>query len=383
MKVKIYDKSNIDQMEWQNNKDGLFSRAYLTPLIKNDAIKYIDNTDTQMQLLSFEDNFFPITVSNLKPIIKNSYVCSPTSHYVDYGIEEIKIELKDKKLLMNSSLKAVDLLGKFFKKRDFEKVVYVNNWLLSTNLYTEFDLKLLKDIKQFLIERFPDKAIVFRSINQNHNTEIYNSLSLLDFKHVFSRQVYILDPKKEIYKKKESYQKDLKVKRKSKYYWENADKINPEDYSRIRYLYDDLYIKKYSELNPTFNENFIRETIKPECFTYKILKKDEQIYAVFGYFERSGFITAPLFGYDTSVDLKDGLYRLTALKILEDAIENNYIVHQSSGVSKFKMYRGAEPSMEYNMVYYKHLPKKQQQPWQIMNKLTDYAINPIMKKYSL
>ncbi len=383
MQIQIFDKNTIDKMQWQDNKDSLFSKSYLTPIIKNDAIKYIDNTDIEMKILSFEDNFFPITINQDKPSVKNSYVCSPTSHYVDYGIEEIKIELKDKKLLMNSSLKAVDILGNFFKKREFEKVVYINNWLLSTNLYVDFDLRLLKNIKDFLVENFPDRAIVFRSINETYNTDIYKELENLDFKHIFSRQVYILDPKKEIYKKKESYQKDLKVKRKSKYYWEASDKITPNDYSRIRYLYDDLYIKKYSDLNPTFNENFVSETIKPECFTYKVLKKEDKIYAVFGYFERGGFITAPLFGYDTSVSSKDGLYRLTALKILEDAIQNNHIVHQSSGVSKFKMYRGAEPSMEYNMVCYKHLPKKQQLPWKIMNKLTDYAIVPIMRKYNL
>lgn len=383
MNIKLFDSNDIEQMEWENTKDGIFSKTYLEAIIKNSAINYIDNTDTEMQLLSFEDNFFPLAITKDKPTVKNSYVCSPTGHYIDYAKEEINIELKDKKLLKNASLKSIELLENSFKKREFEKVVYVNNWLLSTNLYTDFDLRVLPDIKKFLIENFPDKAIIFRSINDMYNQDIYQQLNSLGFKHIFSRQVYILDPKKGIYKKKESYQKDLKVKRKSKYHWEDADSVTPEQYSRIRYLYDDLYIKKYSPLNPTFNENFIKETIKKECFNYKVLKKDGEIYAVFGYFERGGFITAPLFGYDTAVDPKDGLYRLTALKILEDAIENNWIVHQSSGVSKFKMYRGAEPSIEYNMVYYQHLPKKQQLPWKMLHKLTDYAVIPIMKKYEL
>ncbi len=383
MNFKIYDSSNIEQMEWKNTRDGNFSKKYLTSIIKNGAINYIDNTDTEMNLISFEDSFLPFTVSKEKPIVKNSYVCSPTGHYIDYGKEEMEIELKDKPIFKNLSLKSVSLMENYFKNRDFENVVYVNNWLLSTNLYTEFNLKILKEIKSFLIEKYPNKAIIFRSINDMYNQNIYKELFSLEFKHIFSRQVYILDPKKEIYKKKESYQKDLKVRRKTKYTWETADKVTEKEYSRIRYLYDDLYIKKYSSLNPTFNENFIKTTIDKDCFTYKVLKKDDEIYAVFGYFERSGFITAPLFGYDTSVNTKDGLYRLTALEILEDAIKNNWIVHQSSGVSKFKMYRGAEPSIEYNMVYYKHLPKRQQNPWKFLNKLTDYVVVPVMKKYQL
>lgn len=381
--LKIYDSTNIDQMRWENTKDGKFSKKYLTDFIKNGTINYIDNTDVEMNLISFQDGFFPITISKNNSSIKNSYVCSPTSHYIDYGKEEVELELKDKPLFKNFNLKLISLLAKYFKSRDFENVVYVNNWLLSTNLYTEFDLNILKEIKNTLIEKYPDKAIIFRSVNELYNKDIYNELFSLDFKHILSRQVYILDPKKEIYKKKESYQKDLKIKRKSKYHWENSSTITEKDYSRIRYLYDDLYIRKYSPLNPTFNENFIKTTISNDCFTYKVLKKDNEIYATFGYFERGGFITAPLFGYDTEVNSKDGLYRLTALEILEDAIKNDWIVHQSSGVSKFKMFRGAEPSIEYNMVYYKHLPKKQQNPWKMLYKLTDYMIIPVMKKYQL
>ena len=86
---------------------------------------------------------------------------------------------------------------------------------------------------------------------------------------------------------------------------------------------------------------------------------------------------------DTAVNAKDGLYRLTALQILADAVEKGLIVHQSSGVSKFKMHRGAESSLEYNLVYFKHLPQRQQRPWQLFEKLTSLAIVPVMTKYKL
>ena len=187
-----------------------------------------------------------------------------------------------------------------------------------------------------------------------------------------------------IYKTKESYQKDLKLKRKSKgYQWEDASKIKVEDFPRMRFLYEDLYITKYSNLNPTFNENFFKETMEKNLLTYKVLKKEGQIYAVYGYVECNGFLTAPIFGYDTAVNPKDGLYRLTALQILDDAIVKGLIVHQSSGVSKFKMHRGAEASLEYNLVYFKHLPQRQQRPWQLFEKLTSLAIVPVMTKYKL
>lgn len=383
MEIHLYNKNNIDQLDWGQSKDNLFAKNYLYPMVKDGCNKYIDNVDAEMNILVVDDVIFPIVFGNPNQKIKNSYVCSPTSHYIDYGKSEVQLELRNQPFLKNILFFLIDALGKVFKTLDFEKVVYVNNWLLSTNLYTEFDNKVFLVIKDFLMKKFPDYTIIFRSINDMYDINMHQSLKGLGFGEVLSRQVYILDPKKEIYKKKESYQKDLKLKRKSKYYWENVENFEYQDYNRLRFLYDDLYIKKYSELNPTFNENFLKYTNETKCFTYRILKKDDKIYGVFGYFERDGFITAPVFGYDTSMPEKDGLYRLTALRILEDAIEKSWIVHQSSGVSKFKMHRGAESSIEYNMVYYDHVRFKQKIPWFLLEKLTSSVIIPIMKKYQL
>ena len=383
MEIELYNRDNIDLLKWPDDKDGQFAKSYIYPMVKKGPIEFIDNTDAEMQVLVFAGNIFPLILGNPQQKFKNSYVCSPTAHYIDYGREEINIELKDKPFLRKASHMLINGLESFVTKLGFEKVLYVNNWLLSTNLYTKFDINLLTEVRDFLVEKFPDYPIIFRSINEIYNADIYKKLDELNFHHVFRRQVYILETLKGEYKKKESYQKDLKAKRKSKYYWEDADKIKPENIPRMRWLYDALYIEKYSELNPTFNEKFLELTMNVEGFTYKVLKKDDEIYAVFGYFERDGFITAPLFGYDTSLPSSEGLYKLTALKILEDAIAKGWIVHMSSGVSKFKMHRGAEPSTEYNMVYYAHLPKSRRIPWKMMELLTDKAIVPVMKKYGL
>lgn len=383
MNIQLIDKNNLEFAIWPQTKEGIFAKKYLVPILKNGTLKYVDNLDVFLKVLIFNDTVFPIIISNPNQKVKNSYVCSPMSHYIGYGHAEADLELSEQKVLKKITHIFLNFLEPYLKKRDFEKAVFVNNWLLSTNLYPKFDLSNLKEIRDFLIKEFPDYPILFKSINDMFNLNIKRELEKLDFHSIISRQVYILDPKKEIYKKKDSYKKDLKAKRRTEYYWEDADKITKKDYSRIRYLYEDLYIKKYCYLNPTFTEDYFEETLKNNLLTYKVLKKEGVIYAVFGYIECQGVITAPIFGYDTSLPEKDGLYRLTALKILEDAIEKEYIVHQSSGVSKFKMHRGAESSIEYMMVYYSHLSKRQQQPWKFFNKLSDKVVIPIMKKYQL
>jgi hypothetical protein len=381
--VEIYNKDNIDSLKWPENREGEFARNYLYHLVKQGTLKYVDNIDVEIQVIIFANHLLPISVSNMQPTVKNSYVCSPTSHYIDYGKVEADIELNNKRLLKNLSHLFLNTFNYLFNKLSFEKVIYVNNWLLSTNLYNEMDLAYLEPVRDFLVKTFPGYAVIFRSVNDMYNVPLYDKLKELNFHHVFSRQVYILNTANTSYKKKDSYRKDLKVKKRTAYYWEEAAKILPADISRLRWLYDALYIEKYSPLNPMFNENFIAETLNNKCITYKVLKKAGEIYAVIGYIECSGVITAPVFGYDTSLPATEGLYRLAALRILEDAEINNWIVHMSSGVSRFKLHRGAEASIEYNMVYYAHLPRPQRIPWKILEKFTDYLVIPVMKKYRL
>ncbi|MEK7434299.1 MAG: hypothetical protein AABZ74_14300 [Cyanobacteriota bacterium] len=383
MNIEIYDKNNIDDLKIVDKYDNLVIKQYSLPLIKNGLLNHLDNIDAEMQLLCVEENVFPIVISNLKPKVKNSYVCSATTHYLDYAKDEINMELADQKMLKTFSGYAIDFFKFFFEKMDFEKTVFVNNLLLSTNLYPDLDLNVLEKTLAFLIKKFPDYPIMFKSVNKEFNTNIMNKLESLDCVRIFSRQVYVLDPKLEEYKQKNNYYNDLRLTKKTKYIWEEIKSPENIDLTRIKDLYRFLYIDKYSQMNPQFNEKFFLETIGNPMFTYKLLKKDNVICGVLGYFNRNNTITAPIVGYDTSIDQKDGLYRLIIFEMMQDSIKNNWILNMSSGVSKYKMMRGAVGTTEYNMVYYKHLKKTQQIPWFIFEKLTKNVIEVVAKKYQL
>jgi hypothetical protein len=77
-----------------------------------------------------------------------------------------------------------------------------------------------------------------------------------------------------------------------------------------------------------------------------------------GFFVRNGAMTQPLFGYDTSLPLEEGLYRLLTLVTLQEGVKRGLLVHASGGVGKFKKVRGGESVTEYNAVFTKHLPRK-------------------------
>ena len=114
-----------------------------------------------------------------------------------------------------------------------------------------------------------------------------------------------------------------------------------------------------------------------------MLKRHDQIDGVLGFVERNGVMTTPLIGYDRSVDAAAGLYRLISLKLVEQAAERGLILHQSSGAAAFKRHRGSTASMEYNLVYDRHLAPRCRLPWQLLAALSRVVIMPMMRRYGL
>src|SRR6202022_2402098 len=122
---------------------------------------------------------------------------------------------------------------------------------------------------------------------------------------------------------------------------------------------------------------FIRLALAERLLTIKALARDGRIDAALGYCGRRGYITAPLFGYDTQLPRELGLYRLlTSLTSLE-ALEHGWTVPFSAGVGRFKRLRGVFAVIEYNAVYDGHLPASRRRPWRLLQAVTDRVAIPI------
>src|SRR5215213_4777738 len=383
MKPQIYDRHSIDQAPWPATPEGAYARSLLGPLIRQGPQRLIANADAEVRVLVAGDLVLPLVLGNLAPAVKNSYVCSPTTHYIEYAKREVEIELHDQPFARALVPPLLDLLRPLLLWSKFEQVVFVNNWLLSTNLYPSMPHELLQSLRDLLVRSFPQHVIVFRSVNDQLNTALMDQLQGLDFRKVFSRQVYILDPHDPRYQQKKSYQKDRSLARRSAYAWANAAQIQPDDIACIKALYDDLYLKKYSFYNPQFNRHFFAEALRERWLTFLVLKQQGRIDGVLGFVERNGVMTTPLIGYDRSVDAAAGLYRLISLELAEQAAARGLILHQSSGAAAFKRHRGSTASMEYNLIYDRHLTPRYRLPWQLLETLSRAVIMPVMRGYGL
>lgn len=375
MNAELYTRENIDSLHWPSTPDGEYARNYLLPMIQDGPQKYIRNVhNTEVMIAKVDETLLPITVTDFHP--ENTYTCSPYSHYISYGgYEEVRhLENPPVEALIKLALHPV---ADWLRRSDFDRVVFVNNWLLSTNLYPSITATQLEVLSEALIGWFPERAIVFRSVNGSRDSHIRQTLETRGYDLVLSRQVWFMDPEEA--RRTRQYKEDARVLRRHGYEVVDRGSLSDDDLCRAVELYNLLYLEKYSYYNPQFSEHFLRLARDKGTLTLRGLRRDGKLNGIMGYFARNGLMTQPLFGYDTSLPLDEGLYRLLTLVTLQEGLARGLMVHASGGVGKFKKIRGGRSETEYNAVYTKHLPHARQRPWQVIQRIGDLMI-PYFKK---
>ncbi|NJL11587.1 MAG: GNAT family N-acetyltransferase [Microscillaceae bacterium] len=329
-------------------------------------------------------NGFPLLLGNRHPQ-DPTYLSSPLVQYFDLAREEIEIELKGKQSWRAWVAPSVlSLMRRLFEALSFERVVFVNNWLLSTNLYPVFETSLLSEALTKLVKAFPHHAIVFRSVNTQTEADILQVLLSLGFKAVISRPVLMLNPQEGQHRKKRMFKMDEKLwARQNEYYWEPGQKVKPAEIPRILDLYEALYRHKYSAYNPAYRGEMVATWLRSGIMEFQILRREGEIYGFTAFWKRKGILTTPFIGYDATRPQQEGLYRFVNLRLMQEAIQQNLWLNMSSGAAHFKRLRGGQPCLEYNMVYTKHLPLHQRLPWELYSQISEKIAIPAIQKYNL
>jgi len=302
MQPELFTRENIHSLPFPQTDDGDYARRYLIPLMTHDPQKYIRNVhNTQLMAVKIDDVILPITVTDFH--LQNTYTVSPYSHYVSYGaFEEVKhlhnplAEIAVKLIMTPVSW--------YFRYAELDKLVFVNNYLLSTNLYPSINGEQLSALNEALIQWFPKRAIIFRSVDQKKNPHIYQTLKEHGYDLVLSRQVWYMDPVAAL--KTRQCREDLRVLKKNGYEVVNGKDLTDNGLHRAIELYNLLYLQKYSFYNPQFTFEFLKLARDKDILHMVGLKKDGHLNAIMGFFVRNGAMTQPLFGYDTSLRWRKG-----------------------------------------------------------------------------
>ncbi len=361
-RISVVGADTIGSVHWPANEQAQRAARYLTPLIREGATAYVENADVQVMALTLDSLVLPLVVSEEKP--GNADVCSPYAHYVRYTLEEMaKRQSRAAHRVYRPILLAV---GRALRASHLDNVVYVNNWLLSTNPYPDLSARQLGAVTQFLSRRYPDHAIIFRSVNGLIHPRFSDALREGHYRMVASRTVYLLDPSSTAYSNRDNARRDNRLLTRSAYHPVGSDEFSDADVARATDLYRGLYLQKHSRLNPQFNERFFSLTLKANILSFRALKKNGQIDSFVAYYSQGGVLTGAAVGYDLGLPIKLGLYRQAIGMLIAEARDRGQLLNLSAGAGSFKLLRGASPCVEFDAVYDRHLPYHRRLAWRCL-----------------
>ena len=371
MGIEIYDRETINQMVWPETEEGKLARQHLLPLMLEGPEAFIQNAQTRLWVLKLDDLVIPLTVNERE--YQNCYLLS--SYFVAAGLKEKNEKASAWRVLL--SMPWIKLFSGLLKWIKINKVVIINNWLLSTNPYPELTASQIHVITSCLKERFPDHYFMFRSVNNYRSAAVYNALHQGQFRLIPCRQVYMYDPSltsslsSSVLRKQK---KDTNRLSHRHYTVETVSTLAPIEIARLLHLYRNVYVDKYTSYSPLYTERFLLSALKNQTLLLKVLKKEGIIYGVAGFLEKNGYLLVPFFGYDTSVAQEEGLYRMLSAIIMQEIEARHLVSHQGSGAGQFKKWRGFFEQLEYVGIYDRHLPAFRRLFWILSQKISPYFV---------
>jgi hypothetical protein len=333
--------------------------CYLAALVARGPASYINDADVRMVALRIDERILPLVVAERIP--GNSNVCSAYAHYYQYALYELAKRLGPVASAVLRAPRA--LFGVVLRGRSIDRIVFVNNWLLTTNPRHGVSTSQVAELTSFLTRRYPDRAIVFRSINSVSDPLGFDALRTNHYRMVPSRRVFVLETANPGYLERSNVQSDLAILRKTPYsIAEGASDLAPHA-ARFASLYYDLYCRKYSSLNPQYQREYFSLVLDEEFLLHRAFVKDGRVDAFVSFFVEGRVMTASLIAYDQRLPRKLGLYRMAVALVIAEAAKRGLLLNLSAGSGEFKMLRGAVPVQEYDAVYDHHLPAPRRLAW--------------------
>ena len=214
--------------------------------------------------------------------------------------------------------------------------------------------------------RYPSAAIIFRGVIPRLHSEQSRRFREAGLRMVRYRRVWIVEDCERARRESPELRRDLNLSQRLGYEIIDDPAIIDAEAERLADLYRALYLDKHSRLNPHFNAEFIRLTLREGLFTYRAFRKDGSIDAVKAWFEKDGLMTGAFVGYDREKPRRLGLYRQAMATQAAEAARLGLPLHLSGGVGEFKALRGAKPFDEYEAVWDRHLSPRRRLPWSML-----------------
>lgn len=378
MTVEIFDPCDPPPNAWPEG-DSL-ARRYIEGIAACGVSAMIANVRTRWMALRSGNRVFPLTVNDRE--VGDSYVCLPHSAYVLYAREELDlVDVGRLKPLLRLLLAVFDRL---LLAAGLNRIVHVDNWLLSTNLHDDWTGEDIRDIRQALTRRFPDHILAIRSLDAWSCPALLAAVRQDGWTLVPSRQVWVTHDPEQQWRPCKATREDHRKLARSGLAIDEMETLSDEDAQRIADLYHLLYVGKYSALNPVLRPAWIQMTHKQKILRYRGIRgPDGTLLAVAGSLIRGDILTSPVVGYETSLPQSDGLYRMASYLFADLAGRLGLRLNGSAGAARFKRLRGAIGEIEYWAMYVGHLSLWRRTCIRLLAFLLERLAVPLMKRRGL
>lgn len=341
---------------------------------------YVGNIDVNVDMVELGGLRFPATINEAGG--ENAWVCSPLTTYSRYALEETRRVVPP--AVARPLAAIVGVADRWLRDAGLDKAVSVNNWLLSTNLYPSPDGIHFGAARDALAARWPEHAIWFRSLNFIQHADWLQALQAVGFELIPTRQVYLFRDVARSAAEHQNLRRDLKLLRSTNLRQVDGGTFSDADFDACATLYGQLYLDKYSRLNPSYTAAFLRAWHRCGLLELSGFRDASgRLCAVIGTFAQGSLITAPIVGYDTALPQSAGLYRLLMAHVLAHTRERAGILNLSAGAAHFKRLRGGEPAIEYSAVLCNHLPARTRRAIRLLRMLTTRLGVPVMRRFKL
>lgn len=332
--------------------DGSLAARHVATFRSHGSKALIANAACEVMLLRCGDARLPVTIDD--GTRGRSYVSSPHSTYVLYPRDEIALMgLGEVRYAAEGVLGAVAGLMRLTR---LNRAVHLDNWLLSTNLHGGWDGTGLPAMREIIAARFPDHWTIIRSVDPWTCPSLFDAVRADGWTLLPARQVWVTDDLARDWLPRSHTKADARALRRSGLTLERPAEIAAADARRIADLYRQLYVERYSVLNPQFTARYIAASAASGLLDYNLLRDETGTIMAFAALRSAGAVgTVPMMGYDTSRPQDEALYRVASYCAADLALGRGLRFHGSAGASQFKRNRGARGVIEYMAVDGRHL----------------------------
>ncbi len=261
-----------------------------------------------------------------------------------------------------------------------DRVVYVNHLLFSTSLHGGWPGQDLDDALAALRAAFPDRAIVWRSLNLVDHAALLARMRTAGGRPLLSRVVWRLaDPARQ-WAPRTDVKADLGLEKVHGLTVEAVQAPSPVEVDRLLALYGDIYLAKYSSTNPGYTPAALRAAVAAGVLRLAWVRASSgEILAFAGDHACEGELASPLLGHDRTRPQAQGLYRIAMSLSVRHALTRGLAVNYSAGAATFKRNRGATPALEYQVVFDHHLSRRRRLGYALLAKALD-VMTPTLKR---